>query len=200
MGALKQGALKTIWRVHTLPGLYSAIIRAAEDASGPCCNSAHPAWANSIPVTPLPREKDVSLSVLCRVGAASPVIVGVFLLWLCWLNCKYVLNLQHCLLQKGFQELEQEGLVLSLSQGACSRQQAIGTMAPRQGGVLTAEISCARRICSSFCRTSSPLTRKSKGLWGSAHTSARHQVLQQQLCIEHLLGLQSWAHRGPVDD
>lgn len=32
----------------------------------------------------------------------------------------------------------------------------------------TAEISCARRNCSSFCRTSSPLTRKSNGLAGSA--------------------------------
>ena len=96
------GSLKTIWHVHTLPGLHSAIIRAAEDASRPCCNSAHPAWAHFIPVTPLPGEKDVALSVLCGVGAPSPVIVGVFLLWLCWLDCKYVLNFQHCLLQKGY--------------------------------------------------------------------------------------------------
>ena len=102
LNALEQGAFKTIWHVHTLPGLHSAIIRAAEDASRPCCNRAHPAWAIFIPVTPLPGEKNVSLSVLCGVGAASPVIVGVFLLWLRWLDCKYVLYFQHCLLQKGY--------------------------------------------------------------------------------------------------
>ena len=33
---------------------------------------------------------------------------------------------------------------------------------------LTAEISCPRSNCSSFCRTSSPFPKKSKGLAGSA--------------------------------
>lgn len=49
-----------------------------------------------------------------------------------------------------------------------------------QEGALTAEISCARRNCSSFCRTSSPLTRKSNGLAGSASSGKMSACLRMR--------------------